>query len=235
MTGDRPPVTSESLLPDGRREQHQHRIQLKASRQHVEHQDVLGERLHGIEVAGRADLGEAGTDVIESTRHGSEDSLQVQTLDHRDRHHREDEDEHIGGEIDADTVQRAPVQRLAVHGHIRDRTGMQVFADLAVNGLEHDQHTRHLHAAARAARAGADEHDAYEKRSGILRPLVKILRRESRRRNDGAHLESRVVESMEHRGEHPPDVDGDRNDRERDHAEIGLDLAHPQHISLLIL
>ena len=55
------------ILPHRRCQQHQHRIQLEAACQHIEHEDILGDRLHKSEVAGRADLGEAGSDVVECT------------------------------------------------------------------------------------------------------------------------------------------------------------------------
>ena len=55
------------VLPHSGCQQHQHGIQLEAACKHIEHEDILGDRLHKSEVAGRADLGKAGSDVVECT------------------------------------------------------------------------------------------------------------------------------------------------------------------------
>ena len=125
----------------------------------------------------------------------------------------------------------ASVHSLAVHSHIGDRAGMQVFADLAVDGLKHDHHTGDLHAASGTARAGADKHDQHQDRPRILGPLVKVRRRKSRGRDDRSDLEGCLLESDQDGREHVANIDGDRDDRERDDAKISLDLGHLGHFT----
>ena len=225
------PRKSSSILPHRRRHQHKHRIELKTSGKHVEHEDVLGDRLHDAEVAGGTDLGEAGSDVVEGTGHGRENGLEVVALKYCDRQDRQEEQQHVSGQIDAHAVDGAPVHGLSVHGDVRDGAGMQVFLDLAVNGLAHDHDSGDLHTAAGTAGAGAAEHDQDEQGPGVLRPLVKVRRRETGRRDDRADLESRVMEGQKERREHAPDVDRDRDDRECDDAKISLQLTHLQHFT----
>ena len=55
------------VLPHCRCQQHQHRIQFETACKHIKHKDILGDRLHKAEVAGRADLGKAGSDIVECT------------------------------------------------------------------------------------------------------------------------------------------------------------------------
>ena len=188
-------ITS-AILPHRRCHQHEHRIQLKASRKHIEHEDILGDRLHDAEVAGRADLGEAGSDVVEGTGHGREDSLEVVVLKQCDRQDRQEEQQHVSGQVDADAVDGASVHGLSVHGDVRYSARMQVFLDLAVNCFEHDHDSGDLHAAAGTAGAGAYKHDQDEQRPGILGPLVEVRRREAGRRDDRADLEGRVMEGL---------------------------------------
>ena len=126
-------------------------------------------------------------------------------------------------------MQCTSVHCLAVHGDVRHCAGMQVLADLAVHGLEHEHDSGDLHTAAGTACAGADKHDQYQQRSGILRPLIEVRRSETCGRDDRSDLERRVVERLVQRREHMPHIDRDRDDRECDDAKISLQLAHLEH------
>ena len=61
-----------------------------------------------------------------------------------------------------------------------------------------------------------------------MRPLVEIRCREPGRRDDRPDLESRMMEGLVERRKHSADIDRDRDDRERDDAEISLQLTHLQ-------
>ena len=221
------------ILPHCRCQQHQHRIQLETACKHIEHEDILGDRLHKAKVAGRAYFGEAGSDVIECTGHRSEHCFEVKVLKESDQEHRYREQQHIGGQVDADTVQCASVHCLAVHGDVRHSAGMQVLADLAVHGLEHEHDTGDLHTAAGTACACADKHDQHQQGPGILGPLIEVRRSETGGRDDRRDLERRVMERLIQRREHVPHVDRDRDDRECDDAKISLQLTHLEHFAEL--
>ena len=82
-----------------------------------------------------------------------------------------------------------------------------------------------LDAAACRTGTGAAEHDHDQQAPGVLGPEVKIRCRVAGGRDDGAHLEGRMVECKIKVFKHPPDVDRDRQDTEGDDPKV------PSHLT----
>ena len=101
---------------------------------------------------------------------------------------------------------------------------MQEGADVAAHRLAAHHPAGDLEAAARAARARADEHQQHENRLGERGPEIEVRRGKARRRDDRRHLEDRDAQIVLRR---QADVIGVHEDEQR---RAGDDRQIPAHL-----
>ena len=184
------------LFPDPRNEEHEDRIELKTSCQHVKHKDIFGQGRHIREISGRSYRGEAGTDVVEGCGDSRKVRDQVEAVIDRQQQDRRQEKEGVSRKVCTDSRYDLLVRRLPVKLYDAHAPGVDKLNELPVDALGQDDHPGDLETAAGRACAGSDEHQQDEDTLRKLGPQVKVHRPESGRRDNRGDLKCRVMNSQ---------------------------------------
>ena len=217
-----------SAAPGVGAEEEQERENLESAEEHIERKDNLREIAVNAEILCGADKLKAWADVVEAGRDGGEIGTDGKAV-HRDDGEAEHEDDAVNGKIGVDVVADLFADGAAVHINGLHAARVERLADGAANALHQEQNTGDLETAARAACAGADEHERKQDCFGKRRPLLEIDRAVARCGHDADDLKRRVVHGLIDRIVHAADIDGDENDGACGDAEIQAKLLVFEH------
>ena len=224
-----PARLGEGFPPQRRVEEHEHREDFQPAGQHIEGHHTLGQIAESRKIGRRACHTQRGSHVVDGGGDGGKCADQIQVFQRNDEQRDHEDPRHAAkiGEYDA---QRTVVHILALEADAADGARMQERSQAGANRLARHGDARDLQSAARAARAGADEHQHHQNAARELRPQVKIDGGESRRRDDGGHLEDRDAHILLHAERHVVDIGADQHGRHQDNEQIPAHLLTAQRL-----
>ena len=192
----------------GRRHQHnKHREQFQASRQHVEHQHKFGKRAENREVAAGPDSVQAGADVIECGGYRRKISRKVKVV-HTDEQRGDQKHQKVNDKEYVGRAQDLVADDMSVHAHFAHLPRVNREREFLFDRLAQKDDAGYFHSAAGAAGAGAQKHQENQNTFGEFRPQIKVCRRKSRGRDDGADLKERVAQCFLKRRVKVSDIEG---------------------------